>query len=206
MGATFSLTEAAAVTGLDIRAVNKAVENDVVRISRGRARAKARGRARAKRRQIRRVSMIELLCLQLEYELAHWLPLQVRRDVIRRIARSPRVSEFSPNETLIIRVGATRNRLAARLKELHLAKRMVEIDPEVMGGEPVLKGTRVPVYLIAGMVEDGVPVEEILEGYPILSAEQVDFAPVFSQAYPRRGRPTKRRWHEKGPVKISRVA
>lgn len=41
-------------------------------------------------------------------------------------------------------------------------------DKAVLNGEPVFKGTRIPVRLIAAMLEQGADEDELLEGYPKL--------------------------------------
>jgi uncharacterized protein (DUF433 family) len=46
-------------------------------------------------------------------------------------------------------------------------------DPEIMGGDTVFSGTRVPVHLIAELVAQGAAPTELLEGYPRLTAEMV---------------------------------
>ncbi len=53
--------------------------------------------------------------------------------------------------------------------EKWIAKR----DPEVMNGELCFTGTRVPVYLLFGWLEDGETVEGFLEDYPSVTPEQV---------------------------------
>ena len=45
--------------------------------------------------------------------------------------------------------------------------RMIVSDPEIMGGTPVFRVTRVPVYLMTDMMEQGTPVEEILNGLSV---------------------------------------
>jgi uncharacterized protein (DUF433 family) len=64
---------------------------------------------------------------------------------------------------------------------------MMESDPEIMRGAPVYKGTRIPVHAIADMLSQGVAVAEILEGYPALTREMVELAPLYVKAFPRRG-------------------
>jgi len=49
----------------------------------------------------------------------------------------------------------------------------IEVNPEVMVGKPVVKGTRIPVELILKMLSQGISVEEILEEYPHLTKEDV---------------------------------
>jgi uncharacterized protein (DUF433 family) len=56
-----------------------------------------------------------------------------------------------------------------------LQQRIV-INPEVMAGKPVIKGTRIPVGMIVRLVAQGMTTEEILEEYPNLSAEDVQAA------------------------------
>jgi uncharacterized protein (DUF433 family) len=53
-----------------------------------------------------------------------------------------------------------------------LLERIV-VDPEVMVGKPVIKGTRVPVYLILELLAQGLTVEEILKDYPHLTRDDV---------------------------------
>jgi uncharacterized protein (DUF433 family) len=54
--------------------------------------------------------------------------------------------------------------------------------------EPVIPGTTVLVYLIAGLAE-GQMVAEILEDYSSLTHDQVAFAMEYAKAYPKKGRP-----------------
>ena len=68
---------------------------------------------------------------------------------------------------------------------------------------PVIRGTRVPVYDVAGLVLADVPTERILSDYPALNREKVELAAVFAEANPPRGRPPGRRELPKGMVVIS---
>ncbi|MCK4421632.1 DUF433 domain-containing protein [candidate division WOR-3 bacterium] len=47
------------------------------------------------------------------------------------------------------------------------ARDRIIIDPKVMGGKPVIKGTRVPVEIIIGSFAGGMPNEEIKKEYGI---------------------------------------
>lgn len=69
----------------------------------------------------------------------------------------------------------------------------IERDPERMGGAPVFKGTRIPVRHIGLMANNGAPIEEILEDYPELEKEDIEFARLFVEANPLMGRPSKRK-------------
>jgi uncharacterized protein (DUF433 family) len=46
---------------------------------------------------------------------------------------------------------------------------LIMIDPEVLGGTPVFKGTRVPVATLFDYLEDDYSLEEFLECFPTVS-------------------------------------
>ena len=49
-------------------------------------------------------------------------------------------------------------------------------DSEICHGKPTFKGTRIMVWQILEMLEAGMPVKEILEGYPSLTKEHIKAA------------------------------
>jgi uncharacterized protein (DUF433 family) len=80
------------------------------------------------------------------------------------------------------------------------ASGMVQIDPAIMGGTPVFRGTRIPVYSVADMIEQGTPIVEILEGYPSLTRTMVEYAHIYAATHPRPGRPPIQPWSGTKPV------
>ena len=50
---------------------------------------------------------------------------------------------------------------------------VVSQDPEILGGEPVFAGTRVPVKSLFDHLEAGDSIEQFLEGFPSVKREQV---------------------------------
>ncbi|QJD80904.1 DUF433 domain-containing protein [Spirosoma rhododendri] len=52
------------------------------------------------------------------------------------------------------------------------AKELINIDPEVMGGTPVFRGTRVPVQSLIDHIEGNIPIEEFLDDFPSVSRDQ----------------------------------
>lgn len=48
---------------------------------------------------------------------------------------------------------------------------VITSDPEIMGGTPVLAGTRVPFQTLLDYLESGAPLEEFLEDFPSVSRE-----------------------------------
>ena len=72
-----------------------------------------------------------------------------------------------------------------------LRDRYVERNPAVMGGEPVITGTRVPVRTIASLIEMGETPEVLREDYPHVPEEAYPVAVLWAHANPRRGRPVR---------------
>jgi len=56
----------------------------------------------------------------------------------------------------------------------------IAIDPKVMSGKPVIRGTRIPVELIVRMVGQGISDEEILREYPRLVQDDIRAAVSYA--------------------------
>jgi uncharacterized protein (DUF433 family) len=52
-----------------------------------------------------------------------------------------------------------------------MKSRCVNIDPEIMGGEPVFMGTRVPIKTLFEHLESGYTLEEFLDWFPSVTRE-----------------------------------
>jgi uncharacterized protein (DUF433 family) len=49
----------------------------------------------------------------------------------------------------------------------------ITVDPFQMGGVPCIRGLRIPVATVVGMVAEGITEAEILEAYPDLTLEDI---------------------------------
>lgn len=56
----------------------------------------------------------------------------------------------------------------------------IHSDPGILGGKPVVKGSRISVELILEYLADGAPVSEILDAYPHLTDTDVRAAIAFT--------------------------
>ncbi|MHC1610377.1 MAG: DUF433 domain-containing protein [Candidatus Methanospirareceae archaeon] len=52
----------------------------------------------------------------------------------------------------------------------------ITVDPGKMGGVPCIRGLRIPVATVVGMVADGMSMEEILKSFPDLEREDIQEA------------------------------
>lgn len=56
----------------------------------------------------------------------------------------------------------------------------IDSDPDVLSGQPVVTGTRLPVYVIVEAIAEGDSVEELQDAYPFLDPEDIRQALRFA--------------------------
>jgi len=56
----------------------------------------------------------------------------------------------------------------------------ITIDPKVMGGKPCIRGIRITVGTITGLLSSGETIEKILELYPYLEKEDIYSALAYA--------------------------
>jgi len=190
----FTPTEAAVLTRLSVKAVNNAIDKRTVPAVAGRREGQT----------TRLLDLRALMSLTLERRLADRFVPELRREVFAALATAPRNTVSLEGGFVKIDLHEPRRELATKLRELRRARTLVISDPDIMGGDPVFKGTRIPVHMIADIRAQGETDQDLLESYPRLTAEMVRLAPVYAAAYPLRGRPRKQPRHDRPP--ISRTA
>jgi uncharacterized protein (DUF433 family) len=79
----------------------------------------------------------------------------------------------------------------ARRSTIEKSLDLITSDPEIYGGVPVFKGTRIPIDAIATSLRKGTDRHKLLSVYPDLTPEQLDAAKVYAEVHPPRGRPRK---------------
>ncbi len=182
----FTPTEAAVLTGLPLKAVNNAIDKKTIAVAaRGSRLVDARG----------------LVSLALERRLADRLAPELRREVFDALAGSLRNVVSLEGGLVKIDLRELRRELTAALRDLRRARRLVVSDREILGGDPVFAGTRIPVHVIAKLAEQGASPMELTASYPRLTLEMIRLAPIYAAAYPLRGRPRRQSWHDQPPVR-----
>jgi len=58
----------------------------------------------------------------------------------------------------------------------------IELDSKICNGKPVVKGTRIPISVILEQLAEGASWDEILEGYPELTREDIHAAISYARA------------------------
>lgn len=58
----------------------------------------------------------------------------------------------------------------------------ITVDPNMMGSVPCIRGIRIPVATVVGMVAEGMTEKEILDAYPDLESADIREALHFAAA------------------------
>lgn len=174
---TLSATEVAALSGLDEGRVRKDVEHGIFR------------RPTFTFGDLVYFFAVSFLGIQLGVEDRKKLHDAIAVALAKR--QPPARVEISPIlEVRLDRLASDAGGKLARFEKWK--KERVVIDEAVLGGEPTFPKSRLAVRQVGGMLLKGASKSEVLEDYPYLKAEDIEFAPVFTRAYPRMGRPRER--------------
>lgn len=190
----FTPTEAAVLTQLSVKAVNNAIDRKAIPTVAGNRAGYA----------TRLLDLRALMSLTLERRLADRMVPEARREVFEAAAAAPNTRVSLEGGFLTIDLRELRRELARSLRTLRRAREAVISDPAIMGGEPVFRGTRVPVHTVAALIGQEQTEAELLQGYPRLTAEMVRLAPIYAAAYPLRGRRRTQPWHDHPPIRSTR--
>jgi uncharacterized protein (DUF433 family) len=68
------------------------------------------------------------------------------------------------------------------IQEKELAQLPITVDPEIVSGAPVFKGTRVPVEALINNLESGLTLDQFLSNFPTVTREQALKVLQFSKA------------------------
>lgn len=61
-----------------------------------------------------------------------------------------------------------------------MSKSRIEINPDVMLGKPVIRGTRIPVELLLRKLSEGATEADLLDAYPRLTEADIKAALAFA--------------------------
>jgi uncharacterized protein (DUF433 family) len=70
----------------------------------------------------------------------------------------------------------------------------ITVDQEIMGGTPVIRGTRMTVYSVLGQIDHGDSIDDILGDNPHLTRAAIEAAVIYARTHPFVARPDGRPW------------
>lgn len=68
----------------------------------------------------------------------------------------------------------------------------VSCDPDIMGGSPVFAGTRVPIEIVLGSLDEAIELDELKEAYEFLTPAHIEAARRYAHLHPRSSAPKRR--------------
>lgn len=189
-----SVREAAYLTSLSERIIQKAIERHEVR---ARVRPSRGGTARF-------LSLVDVCYLAVRHEAGSYLTGTARKalhDVITSQFVDASITEWPRTVPAQLTVGPicvgyrpAYRKLLTRWAQLRTIQAHVVSDPEIRGGEPIVRGTRIPVSRLVDLVAQGVSRDVVLDEHPSLTPDALDGALAYAAVGagpPRRPRPAR---------------
>jgi uncharacterized protein (DUF433 family) len=181
--------EAAFLADVPLRAVDKAIEEKVARPRRARVRGTALDSDDTVAIAVIAKAGVALRP-SMKKQIRSWTPT-FRKQISK-------ASELALSNVVVVRPDSSLRKIARSVdRYLEDRERYIESNLEVRQGEPVIVGTRLPVYAVAERLRRGDSIEQLAEDYPGVPKRAFQTARIYAEAHPRRGRPA-RPWREVG--------
>lgn len=176
MPQALSTTEVVALTGLEERRVRKDVEYGVVEVE-----------------SPPRFELPDLVYFRALADLGVELDVEGRRLLHERITGAfrakPLPRRVALGEVLEIKFDGIVEVVTKTLARFNAWKEKLVQNEDILGGEPVFPKSRLAVRQVGGILLKGATIAEVKEDYPYLKDEDIEFARLYTVAYPRVGRP-----------------
>ena len=194
MNELFSVSEAAAIAEVSPETIRTALEKKSV------APSSKRKTDKAVRYQF---SVGDVLLVKVLVEFPFALSKEDKQSLAKILSRGSRTAARWSREgaDLVYRSGdiqvsveckVFRQKVARNLSAFRWGRRRIVSKPDVLGGEPVFRSTRISLQHVASLFRKGVPEKEIAEDFPALSSRDLAYARLFSRLGERPGRPRRR--------------
>jgi uncharacterized protein (DUF433 family) len=190
--ATLTPREVAELSGAPRHVIEKAIEERVLAVRQRRSPSAARQTRRAlPAHAVAYAAVVANLDLRLSAQqkkrlatrLSHIDPADIRTA---RIELAPAVE---------LDVGRLVGDAMERTERYRAARDAAIIsDDTIMGGTPIIRGTRITVYSVLGRVAHGETIDDVLSDNPDLSRNVVEAAITYARTHPLMGRPGGRPW------------
>ena len=185
-----TLREAAELAGVTKTTVEKTVETQVMQTLTRPARLRGGSTRYVPLQAVAYFAALKsanLVDLPVRHKKALWTRL-VRLDPMEL-----RPIEFSPGTVLHVdELAGKAFETAVRYKESRDAH--IVSDTDILGGTPVIRGTRIRVYAVLGRLQNGDSVADLVAENPDIPRDAFEAAAIFARAHPLRGRPGGRPW------------
>lgn len=188
----FTTAEAAVLAETSPGVVEKAIHGGIIEVRKGTPAAHSRKRRLLPSRSIYYVAFLDRCDLRFSSKQKRVLWGWFKKTEPNRLLSA--ACELSPGVHL--RPGKLIDSVYKRVNWYSGARdRWIEANPDIKGGLPVIRGTRMSVYSVAGRIKHGDSIEDIREDNPDIPADAIEAALTYADANPIVGRPNGRIWH-----------
>jgi len=190
----FSVNEAAAIAEISPETIRTALEKKSVAPSR---------RYRAGKAVRHQFSPGDVLYVKVLSEFPFPLSKQDKRSLAQVLAQGHRKASHwsledadlvyrSGNMQVLVQCKTLRQTVDQNVTAFRWGKQRIVSSPDILEGEPVFRGTRIPLRHVASLFRKGIPAEEIAEDFPSLTGLDFAYARLASRFGEKPGRPKKR--------------
>ncbi|WP_366555959.1 DUF433 domain-containing protein [Aquibaculum sediminis] len=181
-----TVKEAAELSGVSTRSIEKATEEGVVR------KTVSRGSLRAVRTVHVPVQVVAYASVLKHVRGLH-MDLNTKKRLFRCITDfGDELGTFEPMPGVRLAVGTLAAVEWARARSYLLAKgAYLESREDILGGEPVVKGTRITCRSVLGRIEGGDSIDDLCEEHGDIPRAAFEAAITYARTHPPRGRPVK---------------
>jgi uncharacterized protein (DUF433 family) len=187
----FTRAEAAVLAQMPTRVVEKAIEDGVIEVH------KAAAYGSARKRRLLSAEGVYYIVLLKKCEVHFSKDVKLRLWKHFKSTSSDRLLavEWKLSPGFKIKPGDVLRPTVKRVSRYSKARdRWIRVDENIKGGTPVIRGTRMSVYSIAGRVAHGETIDDILSENLDLKREALETAVAYANANPLVGRPGGRPW------------
>ena len=187
-----TVRETAFLSDVPVSVIDKAIENFVLKPQKGRVGLKVISKRTLPVRAVayfRAIAESGLVKLPIKNKKTIWNTLS------RMAAEELVLIEFAKGVTIDMPKLARRQfenalRYTAAREEFLISKK------DILGGTPVIAGTRLSVYAVLARLEGGDTIEDLIVDYPNISKEAFVAAQFYAKTHPLRGRSSGRPWEK----------
>lgn len=193
MNNLWTIREAAAIADIPAKTIRLMIDREGLKLDAARD-----GRQKAGRL----LSLRDLTLLKLLAEFPFSLD-KTHKDALEALVRGRKAAIFdwqSEGRELVLYAGIITVKVdCARLRELLVrnseaflwGQRRIVSDFAVLNGEPVFRGTRIPLAHVTSLILSGANDRDLKEKYPALNQADLDYARIHARLGKRQGRPRK---------------
>jgi uncharacterized protein (DUF433 family) len=187
MGAMeLTVREAAELSGVSARSIEKAAEEGVVTKKVIQGSLRAIPSAHVPMHVVAYASV-------LKHTQGFHMSLSTKKRLFRCIREfGDELGAFEPTPGVRLSVDTLASEEWARARSYVAAKgAYLESRADILGGEPIIKGTRITCRSVLGRIEDGDTLEDLCDDYDDIPREAFEAAITYARTHPPRGRPVK---------------